>query len=60
MTTSGSRDLGKLNEVISPVLSNEDNDGLISNPTPFEVIEAVFQIGPLKSIGSDWFPALFY
>lgn len=60
MTSIGSRDMTKIREVISPIISWEENLSLINPPSENEIKEATFQLGPSKISCPDGFLAKFY
>ncbi|KAL5563053.1 hypothetical protein UlMin_032800 [Ulmus minor] len=49
-----------LQHLISPSISNADNDALLSIPSWEEIRATVFKMGSFKAAGPDGFPALFF
>jgi hypothetical protein len=49
-----------LENLISPVISEEQNSSLNQIPTPQEIKEVLFQMQSLKASGPDGLPPLFY
>lgn len=45
---------------IKPVITQQDNEGLIAIPTALEIKEAIFAINGEKAPGPDGFSASFY
>ena len=60
LTSSGPREMSKIREVISPIISREENLSLINPPSENKIKKATFQLGFLKSLGPDGLPAKFY
>ncbi|KAF7838884.1 reverse transcriptase [Senna tora] len=56
----GPRDLRKVIDCVSPVISEEDNNDLLRKVSVLEVKEAVFQLGGLKAPGPDGYYGIFY
>lgn len=54
------KDMESALSVVEPLVTWEMNNFLIQQVTDAEIKEAVFQLGPLKSPGSDGFLGLFY
>ena len=60
MTYAGPRDLDLVKELISPIISHDENTKLVEIPYEKEVKDVVFNLGSLKSTGPDGYPAKFY
>ena len=60
LSSKGPRSLHSVREVIKPILTQEDDNTLISIPTIEEIKSAHFQIGDLKALGPDGYPTKFF
>lgn len=60
MRSKGPRNLSLIKELIKPVLTTEENNQFNLVPSEMEIKEIVFQLGPLKALGPDAYPAKFY
>ncbi|OMO94054.1 reverse transcriptase [Corchorus capsularis] len=59
-TSEGNRNWDHVLKAIPCLVSEEDNTELIKDVTDEEIVQAVFQMGMLKSPGPDGFNGLFY
>lgn len=60
MTSCGPRNLNEFKNIVSHMISPKENMELIATPSEEDIKKVVFQIGSLKSPGSDGYPARFF
>ena len=60
MTSCGPTNLNEFKNIVSHMISPKENMELIATPLEEDIKKVVFQIGSLKSPGSDGYPARFF
>lgn len=52
--------ISEINELMEPVISEQENSSLCSIPSPEEIKKIVRLMNPLKAPGPDGMPGVFY